>query len=50
MKRLFERFRKQCEVCCCYSGNAEGEEIDPDNECSLGHNITGNTECEDFSE
>jgi len=48
MNDHFNRFENQCEGCTCYSGNVdEGTAVDPDCECSLGHDIGGDTMCDD---
>ncbi len=51
MNNDFSRFADQCQDCTCYIENAEAwETVDPDCECSLGYDISGEDECEDFSE
>ncbi|MCP4373999.1 MAG: hypothetical protein GY797_38730 [Deltaproteobacteria bacterium] len=45
----FDRFEQQCVECPCYIENAdEGDAVDPDCDCTLGHSISGENECEDF--
>jgi hypothetical protein len=44
----YNRFENDCEGCSCYTGNLKEDEIfDPDNECTLGHDVEANTGCDD---
>ena len=44
----FDRFEQQCQKCSCYIENCEpGDAVDPDCDCTLGHNVSGEGTCED---